>query len=337
MLKKRIGIWNLDKKHKELDMLVGLRIALAREAQGKKTTFVIRNREVTLDEIKHYFKRKGVRDPHTLLTGPQACTSNPALSCYTPPSSPCLEVTSAPPNWEDFDETDLDIGELCGQYGGVYGSAIHRASDQTTPSLAQRICAMLPPPADLSRLELLLIGTRECSRVYWHGLNKQLFPPLLSAWVLPNFISYMLRGSVRLLAGHLVMSFCYFNQAFDQIHPILKHRDPMHLLLCLYELAIFFEGEGICKIFSRLCDYIIELSAIDVDCTHPFHKTMVVFREMSSRSRSDSATRMMEYAFENGIASRWIRRIQTYICKLHLALMDLWVSNKCQHGDRVLY
>jgi hypothetical protein len=60
MLKKHIYKRNLDEKHKEPDSPAAQRIASEREAQGKKTNFVIRNREVTLEQVNHYFKRKGV-------------------------------------------------------------------------------------------------------------------------------------------------------------------------------------------------------------------------------------------------------------------------------------
>ncbi|KAF2807298.1 uncharacterized protein BDZ99DRAFT_522915 [Mytilinidion resinicola] len=39
MLKKRITKWSLDRKRKQLDMLVALRLASQREALGKETIF----------------------------------------------------------------------------------------------------------------------------------------------------------------------------------------------------------------------------------------------------------------------------------------------------------
>ena len=67
MLKKRIKKWDLDRKHKQADMLYAVKIALEREAQGKKTAFVIRGRVVAFEEVQHYFRRKGVRDLRALV------------------------------------------------------------------------------------------------------------------------------------------------------------------------------------------------------------------------------------------------------------------------------
>jgi hypothetical protein len=52
MFKKRIKKWELDRNHKEADMLYAVHIALPRESQGKKTVFVIRGRVVTLEEVQ---------------------------------------------------------------------------------------------------------------------------------------------------------------------------------------------------------------------------------------------------------------------------------------------
>ena len=64
MLKKRIARWGLDRNLKLADMLVALRYTLQRQAQGRKSVFLIRERIVTFDDVKRYFRRKGVRDVH---------------------------------------------------------------------------------------------------------------------------------------------------------------------------------------------------------------------------------------------------------------------------------
>ena len=59
MLKKRIKEWDLDRKHKEPNTLFAMHSAFQREAQGKKTVFLVRDRIVTFQDVKQYFKRKG--------------------------------------------------------------------------------------------------------------------------------------------------------------------------------------------------------------------------------------------------------------------------------------
>jgi hypothetical protein len=88
MLKRRIKKWDLDRNHKQADMLCALGIAYERESQGKKTAFLIRGRVVSFEEVQHYFRRKGVRDPRSLLNDAVAAMPTTRIDCHTPePSS----------------------------------------------------------------------------------------------------------------------------------------------------------------------------------------------------------------------------------------------------------
>ncbi|KAF2177096.1 hypothetical protein K469DRAFT_604656, partial [Zopfia rhizophila CBS 207.26] len=49
---KRIAKWSLHRNRKHTDMLLALRLASQREAQGKKTIFWIRGQLVTLQDVK---------------------------------------------------------------------------------------------------------------------------------------------------------------------------------------------------------------------------------------------------------------------------------------------
>jgi hypothetical protein len=84
MLKKRIKKWDLVRKHKQADMLCALKLAFQREAQDKKTIFVIRGRVVTFDNIKDYFRRKGVRDLQSLMNGSGTTAPTTRIDCRTP-------------------------------------------------------------------------------------------------------------------------------------------------------------------------------------------------------------------------------------------------------------
>jgi hypothetical protein len=116
MLKKRINKWSLDKKRKEADMLGALRIALEREAQGKKSIFLDRGRLVTFEDIKYYFRRKGVHDIHAMLAGLIASTSSALIKCYTPPATPRAPdmIGLEPEDVSDLEQllSDGSIGEF---------------------------------------------------------------------------------------------------------------------------------------------------------------------------------------------------------------------------------
>ena len=295
MLKKRIHRWDLDKKHKEPDMLVALRMALAREAQGKKTIFVIRNREVTLEEIKHYFKRKGVRDPRALLTGPHICTSTTSLNCYTPPPSPGAETTLASPDWEDLEEVDLDIGELS-EDGTVYRFVVQGASEQSIPPSARRVCSSLPLPEGQRRLESLLMFTRACNESVAQIRGKRRMLPIVSYHSFTTDI--VVRCALQQL-GRIQEAFVCFNEAFDSVHRILKSDSWLTLLPNIYELTGFFAEEENTEILDRLCDFVVQLSGVYVERVRPLKEAMTVLIQIPSQERADSAARGLDYLFEN--------------------------------------
>jgi hypothetical protein len=284
MLKKRIRKWDLDKKHKEPDMLAARRIALEREALGKKTAFIIRNREVTHAEIKHYFKRKGVRSLRESLTGTGVGTSTSTISCYTPPPSPRAGDVKAPSAWQNSEEVDLDVGKPH-ERKEVLRPVVHEVSRQKIPSPAERIYATLPTTTtEWERFELLLASTRDCCADFIKCLLPGRFwnPPVMGL----EFFVYMLTGYNRLQVGDFFGGFSYFNRAFKLIRAISQIRDLPFLLLCTYQLIELFDNEGNQEILSQLCNYALQLSEIDLGHTHPFQEIMAVLRKMPCRDRS---------------------------------------------------
>ena len=67
MYKSRLHTWGLDKKKKEHEMLDLVRQGLSQKGEDKEKVFIIRGRSVTLADALHYFNRKGIKDPTTLL------------------------------------------------------------------------------------------------------------------------------------------------------------------------------------------------------------------------------------------------------------------------------
>ncbi|KIX09069.1 uncharacterized protein Z518_00147 [Rhinocladiella mackenziei CBS 650.93] len=91
MYKSRLHTWGLDKKKKEHEMLDLVRQGLQAKGDDKDKVFLVRGRQVTLADALHYFNRKGIKDPSSLLE-PQAETSGERSSpedtdLKTPPSS----------------------------------------------------------------------------------------------------------------------------------------------------------------------------------------------------------------------------------------------------------
>ena len=67
MYKSRLHTWGLDKKKKEHEMLDLVRKGLAQGSADKDKVFFVRGKEVTLADALHYFNRKGIKDPASLL------------------------------------------------------------------------------------------------------------------------------------------------------------------------------------------------------------------------------------------------------------------------------
>jgi tetratricopeptide (TPR) repeat protein len=74
MYKSRLHKWDLIKKKKEHEMLDLVRKGLRQEGDDKDKAFLIRGRQITLADALRYFKRKGIKDPSSLLE-PQRAAS----------------------------------------------------------------------------------------------------------------------------------------------------------------------------------------------------------------------------------------------------------------------
>ena len=81
MYKSRLHTWGLDKKKKEHEMLELVRQGMLSGGESKDKVFMIRGRPVTLAEALHYFNRKGVKNPASLLDQPlEASLERPIIS-----------------------------------------------------------------------------------------------------------------------------------------------------------------------------------------------------------------------------------------------------------------
>ncbi|KAK5188613.1 hypothetical protein LTR96_011297 [Exophiala xenobiotica] len=67
MYKSRLHTWGLDKKKKEHEMLDVVRLALQHKGEDRDKVFHVRGRQFTLADALHYFNRKGIKDPSSLL------------------------------------------------------------------------------------------------------------------------------------------------------------------------------------------------------------------------------------------------------------------------------
>ncbi|ERF71434.1 hypothetical protein EPUS_06816 [Endocarpon pusillum Z07020] len=100
MYQRKLAQWGLEKKHKAPEMRAILRIARQRQAAGQHSVFRIRGRQIDIEEVLRYFKRRG-EDPSTLDL--PECAPPHTITVETPAPSP---PPSLPPQMQSFGSID---------------------------------------------------------------------------------------------------------------------------------------------------------------------------------------------------------------------------------------
>jgi hypothetical protein len=214
MLKKGIKNWGLYKDHKRADMVLALRFALQREAQGKKTVFLIRSRVVTFHNIKQYFWRKGVHNLHSLVTDSDIVP--PTMRVY----------------WRTPEPDVMPDGSTHGpEFRATFEELTLHDFDASISSVGPGIVA-LRRPEPLGRVMPLTTTLENFDRLLYHGRNYNTHVFENHNWRTENE-SFELRslemcyhnmfdGQYLLERSQVNEAFEHIYRAFDQIHHLLK-------------------------------------------------------------------------------------------------------------------
>jgi hypothetical protein len=282
MLKKRITKWNLDKNLKRADMLAALSIALAREEQGKKSLFLNRGRLITFDEIKDYFKRKGIHDLHAMVAGCTASKPESLTTCYTPPATPESSNTKGS-GLMDVAEAD----KLIDTASSVPPSA--RTTERT-----QAIRHLATPASYLE--QLLMINSSYYDSIFedpdWIEEEST-----FELDTLESFHHYMTGGQAFLDAGNGTLAFKTFNCAFDLIRDILRNRILLFLPY-IYHMMMIFGGLRNQEVISRMLGFIGQMTEECCCQSHPIKHAVSTLARMSPKSRAFSAHRVLQSALD---------------------------------------
>ncbi|EXJ92267.1 hypothetical protein A1O3_00817 [Capronia epimyces CBS 606.96] len=123
MYKSRLHTWGLDKKKKEHEMLELVRQGLQQTGDNRDKVFLVRGRQVTLADALHYFNRKGIKDPSSLLdnqpdapgelSSPEDTGANTPLSSHDsmldgPKDGSDYEFTRSPIKMDEDDKSLLN-------------------------------------------------------------------------------------------------------------------------------------------------------------------------------------------------------------------------------------
>ena len=182
MLKKRIKKWDLDRNHKQTDMLYSVKLALERESQGKKTAFVIRGRVVTFEQVKHYSQKKGVRDLKALVQDTDIPLPKTRIDCKTPEP---FDIAA-----DDGNQPSPDI-EMANESPGT---RVHpsRSGIGVIPDPNQ-MGSMLKLDPELDRLQQLLHHGRDCYTSIFEGRDWKKSPEGFRAQSAGDFLSQFVR------------------------------------------------------------------------------------------------------------------------------------------------
>jgi hypothetical protein len=293
MLKKRITKWNLDKNLKHADMSAALSIALAREAQGKKSIFLNRGRLITFDDIKHYFKRKGIHDLHAMVAGRTASKPESLTTCYTPPATPESSNTKGS-GLVDIAEADKLFHEGCYECFRLIDTASSIPPSARTSERIQAIRHLAMPAGCLK--QLLMINSSYYDSVFedpdW--LKEE---STFELDTLESFHHYMTGGQAFLDAGNRTLAFKTFNCAFDLIRDILKNRILLFLPY-IYHMMMIFGGLRNQEVISHLLGFIGQMTEECYCQSHPIKHAVSTLGRMSPKCRAFSTHRVLESALD---------------------------------------
>jgi hypothetical protein len=288
MLKKRIKKWSLDRNKKHADMLVALRLALEREAMRKKTVFSIRGRLVTFDDVRHYFRRKGIHDLKSLAS--DASTSSPTtqIDCHTPePETPSeIRDTRDPESLPSAEGTSMhhDLGA-----GNVYPDCSVVALPD--PDQVDRTISIT---STLGQVEqLLYLGRAYYDAIFedptWRS-NLNTF----NVGALETFYHHVFDGQSLLEENNVNEAFEHFERAFDLVRTLLSNQ-VLLFLPYLYHLLLPDRRIRRQEVISQLLYFIFRMTTTTC-CPRlrPIQHSLSLLGCMSLEDRGESSKRVYQ-------------------------------------------
>ena len=243
-----------------------LSLYFEREAQGLKTVFLVRNRLIPFEEVRRYFRRKGVKDLRSFACNHDATTPTTAISCRTP------EPENAAP----------EISNIARQPGGNRQNTTGDLADLSVIAVSPdpgRMDRSLQLPAKFHILQQVLHYSREHDEV--------LIPPwelhhhaTAQYQALTKFLTHYFKGQRQLAlslrtATSTSGAFVSLDSAFDSIRDLITTRECGALLLPLMT-AILGIGNDPCqlKIMSQLICFVADMPQLSARRCQPLVKAL---------------------------------------------------------------
>jgi tetratricopeptide (TPR) repeat protein len=301
MYKSRLHTWGLDKKKKEHEMLDLVRQGLQQKGDDKDKVFLVRGRQVTLADALHYFNRKGIKDPSSLLDSQRALSgdfSSPEDADAKTPLSSNDEILGGPQDVSDMDLTRSPM-ELDEQEKPPVPLRL-KVSDVaferlTTLQQALAINELQPMPpfrtiSVESSVEQMTVSAEDqrCQDVIFHNLQNH-FMNLFTArdlsirnttgtWTATSddaladrFYYSMYHGYSFLWNGQRDRAFDNFYKGFALIEGLLKD-DHVGFMIYIFDLIIRHDGTGYEEPLLMLLKHLADMAiAVYESEEHPIY------------------------------------------------------------------
>jgi hypothetical protein len=282
MLKKRVKKWDLDRNHKQADMLYAVKIALERKSQGKKSAFLIRGRVVTFDEVQHYFRRKGVRDLRSLVKDADVARPTTRIECRTP------EPTNIPVGSEDRPVSGIEVAnksfenDLCRSSSGI-----------TLIPYPNRVGRVLPQSLELSQLDQLLHYGRDYYDSWFERQNVKTQQEMFWITCLRYFFDNLWDGHYLVNAGQVNKAFEHFDVAFGLIKGLLEKETPLFLIY-LYRILLPWQRIQQQDVLLKMLEFISQMIRTRFPHLRPVQQSLTLLHGMSVEQRYNCSTRVYQ-------------------------------------------
>ena len=275
MLKKRIKSWDLDRNHKQADMLYALRLAFQREAQDKKTIFRIRGRIITFRDIEQYFRRKGVHDLQSHIANTSAAAPTTRIDCRTP----------EPDNAIYNPESLITAQDL----------SLHHDLENISCDNNSDIVTLLDPDTVLRQLDQILHLGRNHYKAVFENPDWRTKVNISGLASLKRFYHYMSLGQLLLERSRIADAFEHFTPAFDLIHDILN-KQILLFLPYLFDMAQRWRTrrqEVLCKMLGFISQMIQQC----YPQLRPMQYALTLLQHMSAEDRGECSSRVCHSIF----------------------------------------
>lgn len=315
MYKSRLHTWGLDKKKKEHEMLDLVRQGLQQKGDDKDKVFLVRGRQVTLADALHYFNRKGIKDPSSLLE-PQGSLSgelsSPDDADVRTPLSSNDDMLNTTHDASDFDLTRSPM-EIDEQEKPTIALRL-RASEFAAERLIklQQVLNIpeLPPMPPFRTLSvessvaqtLVSAEDQRCQDLIFQNMQKHFMNLFTSrnlsirnttgTWTATSddaladrFYYSMYHGYSFLWNGQRDRAFDNFYKGFALIEGLLKD-DHVGFMIYIFDLIIRHDGTGYEEPLLMLLQHLADMAKAVFESESEEHPIYLVATIMHSATAS---------------------------------------------------